>query len=357
MLSKILLLSAFAVMALTGCVSVMDDPKVFNMELAAPRGGARSLSCLSDQAMATCILPGMKLIMQESDAGDRRTQSRTLIGTRSEWVIPAVEHFGQEDLFQLSRLLAISTPENAGVAKFDASRCYEHWLEHNYAAFRERFVGTFLGTLSLRYNKRPGGETHGAASVQSWMRDLPSAAMVSEQIYGSARLTFAVPRLAAPGGDACAGGESGPLVRLRAFGGGSPLQRQSMDDPTTKIEATYATGWYAENRDLVRSRSFVTVQVPVTVEGSAGLHYVPIHASLAEVPAMLGIAPDKFRGVLRDNRLIPAMLLQGQPMQARTRLAPNTAGHAIYSGTSIPISDGMLAQLLIAPGDEILVSR
>jgi hypothetical protein len=356
MSSKSKFLAVFAAMMLTGCVSVMEDPKVFNTELAAPRGGARSLSCLSDEAMATCILPGMKLIMQESDAGDRRTQSRTLIGTRSEWVVPSVKQFGQEDLFQLARLLAIATPDNAGVAKFDASRCYEYWLEHNYGAFRERFVETFLGTLALRYNKRPADETHGAASVQSWMRDLPSAAMVSEQIYGSARLTFAIPRLTAPGGDACAGGESGPQVRLRAFGGGSPLQRQIADDATTKIEAIYATGWYAENRDLVRSRSFITVQVPVTVEGSVGLHYVPIHASLGEIPALLGIAPERFRGVRRDNRLIPATLLQGQPMQPRTRLAPNTSSHALYSGTSIPISDRMLAQLLIAPGDEILVS-
>jgi hypothetical protein len=343
-----------SLLLLGGCVSVLTDPLPFNAQLAPRQPGAGPrLSCLSEENLSTCVLPGMKLVVFESDARDHTLQDRTLVESRTEWLIPRPEKFGQQDLFQLTRLLAIATPTNAAAdSPIHASRCYETWIDKRYPEdFRTKFIPRFLESLTLRYKVREGESAGTADSVQQWMQALPAPGK-----YAGPQLYFSIPRGGPDTIAACGGDNAGPDLNLTAFGGGSPFQRQTNDDPFTVVKDALKPGWYRPDAPLLKSRSFLAVMVPVTVAGAPGLHYVPIHASLDDLPAYLGIPRERFKGVRRDIRLIPPPQLQQQPYEKRLLIRAVEGRHALADPTTLPVKADLMRLLLVAPGDEVVMS-
>jgi hypothetical protein len=354
---------------LAGCAPVAKDPILFNKALETQIPGQpathQPLSCISvSGGSEACIRPGMKLVAIQTDARASNVQDRTIVESRTEWTIPTPESFSQEDLFHLSWLLSVSTSDRTyGGQTQDASQCYEAWVQSNYypGKFTTAFVTPLLESLYVEFET---GGTPGpyADDVKRWMHDLPPAGNPSAALPRQ-KVRFDLPLLPSNARVRDAAGNPPPSYCLAAknrthetytaLAGGSPFEREQTD----YNNFNNAGGWYRAvppGQHIVAARAYVSVLVTVSVENGAGIHYVPIYASLEAAAATLQRDCERLAGVWRDTQLVPPGLRERADPGARVYLRASDATDYDCGCGSIPVQREQFARMLVAPGDEFV---
>jgi hypothetical protein len=352
----------------------MTDPTAFNKALdqrdLAPKDGQlpdQRLSCLSvTHGTESCLLPGMELVVAESDAGVNTEQDRTMVQTGRAWIIPSYKDFGQKDLFYLSWLLSVS--HNDAVS-FDPSLCYEEWLRPAFYPdrFRTEFLKPLIESLDVTFNTGGAAGTGKASDVQAWMRGLPPLTTPGQAIQPRQVLKYTFPLLPAgtsisnPNAVNCVASPGVVTRQLVALQGGSAFQRQRADPigPWNR-----PSGWYTTtglSSGPVESRAFVELFVPVTARHQLGTEYMPMDSSISNVLAALRLDERDFVGIRRNIHLIP---ISDVPESHESDLVGpsidiKATSHDLYFPTwnTLYVDKDILSQMLIAPGDEIMIRR
>jgi hypothetical protein len=360
---------AMSLTLLSGCAQIMKNSADFNEMLSDGATTAPKRSCLSvKEGEEACVLPGMKLEVVQIDARLNTQQDRSLVESRTEWTIPSVDNFSQEDLFHFAWLLSVSDSKEMA----DPSRCYEAWLNQTpYPdVVRSVFMRMVLDTLKVGIENPTDQGEETAADVQKWMRRIPKLHNAKGQNYFRQNLIYAIPLLdpahSPPGTPQDCIDDGRHSVQLKAFESGSPFQREPTVDPGEPVtNLSGPRGWYRDGK-IVEARAYVAILVPITVAGQAGTFYEPVDSSLTDVATDLGQPVENLIAIRRNKNLIPIEKIPtsqnpdlSQDAVVMRGITPDDCLHqkndvCFSLSTDILVDKGIFKDLLIAPRDEVI---
>ena len=354
------------VFLLSGCVSVHQDPAPFNNVLNHRSDRLSGIPSAPGDFRAE-LSTGMKIQITQTDARSNTVQDRTIIESKTEWIVPSADKFGQADLFQLSWFMsnAAKLKKDGSDVPVDPSVCYEQWLKSDVypGLFRTNFIKSVLNTLAVSFNTLPNGvppeyQGGGARYTKALIGDLPSLATDSQgqqtpdKRYRQ-RLSFLIPQI--PTGSTTDGNATGCFGQsnfaIELFDGGSQFQEAG-----DYVYQNNANRWYRSPDQLPKARSFISVLIPVTVSNSPYVRYVPIDTSIQDIPIILGISKDRFVGVQRDMRLVPEKFVQPGYYAKSILLRPSSRNSVLLNDLEIPFNDSISGDMLLAPGDAIVIN-
>jgi hypothetical protein len=331
--------------ALAACELPINDAAIVNGPLGDPTG-PESESCVGfGNSTQVCVRAGMKLDVAATDAYSGGWNSRTPVLVHSEWLLPTGGTFTQQDMFNLSNLLAGARSES-GV--FNAPLCLKEWLtQSSRKDFIANFAAPLLATLRVDYEPYNNlGDAKTASHVQGWAVIMPDPLnSINPNPRQAVRFEFPLlpGNMPAMGPARACYKQKQPTVSLIALDGGSIFELA--DDATTSSKTQ--NDWSKSTPAMDLSRTLVTVMVPVSVAGETGRRYYPFYYSLCDVERSLG---SPIRAIGRDWQLLPPEFTTNVSQAPRAEFHLVPPGH--YLATSLPVLEALKPELLVAPHDE-----
>lgn len=332
-----------AAMAMTGCVSMKGvNPAALNEALFQPwTDSARPPAhCFNTRGGATCLLPGMELRIEQT-SGLASLNREIPVVTSFGWVLPEPDAMTRRDLFALSYLMTAA--HTGGSASGNASACYEAWLRRT-GALASGFYMPLLKGLLLKWDPVDLPHTPSAIAVQQWMRRAPAGPPVDKAPAGQ-YVSFEMPVIA---GDASCAGEHA----FTAFDHGSAWSALT-DDPGTvqKVDPPYpAANPYYAHGTLSNPRTLISVFIPVTMNGAR--RFIPIESSVDDLERDAGVEVSR---VYRAASLAPIDAVMSSGAE-RFAIQLTDAEQVLRRKNIVPMPHACAADILLAPGDEIVFS-
>jgi hypothetical protein len=308
----------------------------------------RPSSCFNLEGGTTCLLPGMKMQVQQI-SGLSVGNTAVPIVTSFDWIIPEPNALTRNDLFVLGYLMTAAHP---GQKSGNASECYEAWLNRS-ADFADEFYLPLLKHMSVNWDMIGQPGTPSAVSVQNWMRWAPTSSYTDGATWGQ-ELVFEIPAIpAGVGSPAPSDVDCANTVTFTAFDHGSAWQELNDDQAKiSQVQPAYPPNapFYRTNNTISNPRSLILIAIPISIDGVSG--YVPIDSSVADLERTEGV---EVTSINRTSSLAPvdASVDSGVP---RFDIVLTPFKYVLKSANTIYMPRACVGDILLAPGDEVTLS-